>query len=101
MFKKWFRLFFEKSMTSGEIDKKIADKISEDNLKIDWLQSMQKLDVKDGDIVVLRCNKKLSREAYLNIRDAVKEAIQEFGFGVHVMIFEDGMDIGVLRKETP
>ena len=66
---------------------------------VDWLQSMQKLDIKDGDTVVLKCGVKLSPPAYKNIKEAVQEILKGFGFDVHVMLFEDGMDIGVLRKE--
>ena len=67
--------------------------------RIDFLESMQKLDVKDGDIIVLRYGAKLSKETSTNLRDAIQEIIKGFGFNVKAMILEDGMDIGILRKK--
>lgn len=66
---------------------------------VDYLQSMQKLDVKSGDVIVLRYQYKFSKETHDNIKAALEEIIKEYGFnGVHVMILEEGMEIGVLRK---
>jgi hypothetical protein len=67
---------------------------------IDCIQSMQKLDVKDGDTVVLTYPGKLTRDTYENVKEAVEKIIKEFGFNVHVMILEEGMQIGLLRKEN-
>jgi hypothetical protein len=66
---------------------------------VDWFQSMQKLDMKDGDVVVLKCAMKLSPSTYKSIKEAVQEMLKGFGFDVYVIPLEDGMDIGVLRKE--
>lgn len=66
---------------------------------IDYLKTMQKLDVKDGDIIVIKNPYKLSAETYTNLRLAIQKILKEYGYNVKVMILEDGMDIGVLRKE--
>jgi argonaute-like protein implicated in RNA metabolism and viral defense len=67
--------------------------------KIDYLESMQKLEVKDGDILVLRHTGILSPAGADGIRYAVKKIIKDSGFDVKVLILEEGMKIGVLRKE--
>lgn len=64
-----------------------------------FLQSMQKLDVKEGDIVVLRHPYKLSEQVATNLRTQIKEIIKSSGFNVKVMVLEEGMDIGILTKE--
>ncbi len=67
---------------------------------INFLQSMQKLDMKDGDIIVLRHPCVLSEEAGKNICFLVREIAKKSGVDVKVMILEEGMNIGVLRKEV-
>jgi hypothetical protein len=86
----------QKSMAIGEVVRPMLAEMEE---RISWLQSMQKLDMKDGDIVVLRHPLVLSKEAIKNICTTVKEIIKESGFNVKVMFLEEGLDIGVLRKE--
>lgn len=66
---------------------------------ITFLQSMQKLDVKDGDIVVIRHPGILKHPTEL--REAIQETIKKYGFNVHVMVFEEGLEVGVMRKENP
>ena len=66
---------------------------------IKFLQSMQKLEIKEGDIVVLRHPCKLSEQAVTNLKTQIKELIRSGGFNVKVMVLEEGMDIGVLQRE--
>jgi hypothetical protein len=67
---------------------------------IDCIQTMQKLDVKDGDTVVLTYPRALPHETYEKLREVVEKIMKDFGFDVHVMILEEGMQIGSLRKEN-
>jgi len=90
MLKKWFKKF----VTEKEVDRKISEALG-----VKWLQSMQKLDVKDGDIVVIRHPGVLSVDAHRKYRDAIKEAIQKYGVDVHVMVFEEGAEIEVWEKQ--
>ena len=63
-----------------------------------FLESMQKLEVKDGDIVVLKHSIALSHDSQIKLRDVFKKIIKTFGCDVHVMLLEEGMEIGVLTK---
>jgi len=91
---KWIKaLFFEHPITPKEIDEKIREALG-----VKWIQSMQRLDVKDGDILVIRLRECLSPSAAASFRGAVKEVIQKYGFNVHVMVFDQGTEIGILRK---
>ena len=84
----------------GEQDKVMTeDPEGEWGKYIDWLQSMQKLDVKDGDVVVLKYTMTLSPSAYKHLKEGVQEMLKGFGFDIHVILIEDGMEIGLLRKE--
>lgn len=92
---KWFKMLFcEDPIAREEIEERIKAAVEESGL-----QTMQKLDVKDGDIVVLNYPYKLSERTSIHLRDAVEEIIKGYGFDVHVMVFEEGMTIGILRKE--
>ena len=66
---------------------------------VEYLESMQKLDVKDGDILILKHPGPLSAQAYTSLKNCIEDAIERFGFKVHVMILEEGMGIGVLRPK--
>lgn len=93
---KWFKtLFLDHPITPAEIDEAVSRAIN-----INYLKSMQKLDVKDGDTVVLTYPGKLNKETYAALKAAVEKIIKDFGFTVHVMILEEGMQIGLLRKEN-
>ena len=68
--------------------------------KVDYIQSMQKLDIRDGDVIVLKTDVKLTpkqtavlKDQWLKLYSGLKNA--------EVIVLEDGMDIGVLRKEPP
>ncbi len=55
--------------------------------------------VQDGDIVIIRSPLALRPETAKALREAVQEMIQRFGFKVNVMVLEQEVEIGVLRKE--
>ena len=67
--------------------------------EIDFIQSMQRLDIKDGDILVLKTKSILSEHAISNLKNSIELAINIIGFKVKCLVLEDDMDIGVLRKE--
>lgn len=68
---------------------------------INLLRSIQKLEIKEGDIIVLRHPYRLSEEAAKNLRSVIEEIIRSGGFNIKVMVLEDGMNIdGILSKST-
>ncbi len=90
---------FKPKITDEQIKKVVDPLLAEMEERVNWLQSMQKLEVKDGDIVVLRHPGILSNTCIVNLRDTVQEIIKKFGFNVHVMVFEEGVEIGVLGTQ--
>jgi len=64
-----------------------------------FLKSMKKLDVKDGDIVVLKHPGVLSETVRKNLQNSIQESIKNFGFNVRVIVFEEGIDIGLLKHK--
>jgi hypothetical protein len=65
------------------------------------IQSIKKLEVKENDIIVLRYPVSwLSEKACDNIKRAVEQTMEDFGFRVKVLVLVKGMDIEVLTKET-
>ncbi len=66
--------------------------------KIDFIQEMKVLNLKPGDVVILKTQTIIhSRDAAESLRKAVADYI---GGGIKVMLLEEGMDIGVLRQEV-
>jgi len=93
--RKWFKkLFIDQPITREEIEEKIQEALG-----VKWIQSMQRLDVKDGDILVLRYPGVLSSKAAGHLRAAFQETIKGFGYDVRILILEEGMEMGTLRKE--
>ena len=90
---------FRSKVTDNQVREVIKPMLAEMEERVNWLQSMQKLDVKDGDIVIFRYPHVMRYDAHKNLRDALKETLKNFGYDVHVMVLEDGLEIGVLRKE--
>lgn len=82
------------------IEMEVERAVSE-NMNIQFLQNMKKLEVKDGDIIVLQYSHVLSEKAIVNMREAIREILQGFSVNVEVMILQEGMEIGVLTKEKP
>ena len=77
-------------------------KSSETKECISILQSMQKLNLKDGDIIVFRYPGRLSEKAIEFLTLSLRTTIDRFDFKkVNYMILEEGMEIGILRKEKP
>ena len=64
---------------------------------IDLIESFGKLDLKDGDIVILKHPMILGKNAAVRLREAVEDILKPFN--VKIMVIENGMDIGILRPE--
>jgi len=67
--------------------------------EIDCLQLMQKLEIKDGDVIVLKCKQKITNEAAKHMRESYQTAMEGFSIkDIKVLILEEGIDIGVITK---
>jgi F420-0:gamma-glutamyl ligase-like protein len=86
------------SSLSTEGIRKIVEEEIGKNINIKMLQSMQKLDVKDGDIVVISYPERLTPETMVNIRNAIEGVVRESGRKVSVMVMDSNASIGVLSK---
>ncbi len=64
--------------------------------EINWIEELQVISLKPGDILVIKSNKILTTSIYENIKSYFKSHFPQN----EVVIFEPGMDLGViLRKE--
>ncbi len=66
--------------------------------EIEFIEHMQKLELKDGDLIVIKSSMRLSQAGHANIVNSMKIATDTLGIQVQTVILEEGMDIGVLRK---
>jgi hypothetical protein len=89
------KLFFNRAITRTEVEEKINEALG-----VKWLQSMQRLDVKNGDIIVIRYPGVLSTNAKTYFRESVRDILKDYGYDVRVMIFEEGSEIGILRRDN-
>lgn len=96
----FWNLFKSSKDINDKVDKKIKEIVKPWQDDINFLQSMQKLELKEGDIVVLRHPYKLSERTTTILKTHIEKIIRSGGFNVKVMVLEEGMDIGVLRKEN-
>lgn len=90
---------FKSKVTNEQIKKVVDPLLAEMEERVNWLQSMQKLDVKDGDIIILRHPRVLSKDSTDGLKSAVQKMIKEYGYNVHVMVFEEDMKVGILSKQ--
>lgn len=74
--------------------------ISREAPELKMVQSMQKLEVRDGDIIVVRHPLSLEAGTILRMRAVIQEIFMMHGFNIKVVIFDEGMDIGILRREV-
>jgi hypothetical protein len=65
---------------------------------IDYLKTMQKLDIKDGDIVILKIPYSLEPKTHENMTFAFKGVFKRYHVDVNVLILENDMEIGILRN---
>lgn len=68
--------------------------------EIEFIQSMQTLEIHDNDILIVKIDQKLSVEISKTLHDHIKANLPDNIKGkVKVFIFEPGMDIGILRQK--
>lgn len=61
--------------------------------------NFNKLDVKDGDILVLKIKRSLPEIAIKGIKGQLKRMFEKLDIKIgEVLILDDEMDIGILRK---
>ena len=62
-----------------------------------YMESMQKLDIKSGDILVIKHPDQLRSEDISSVRAWMEDIMKPLD--VKVVVLESGMALGVLRKE--
>jgi hypothetical protein len=67
--------------------------------KIDFIQSFGKLELKDGDIIVLKSPKALGRKDITNLKIFFETFLKKLPVKIKTIVLEDGLDIGILRPE--
>jgi hypothetical protein len=60
-----------------------------------WLGDVGVLDVRDGDVIVLRVEGRMTIERMDYLSQKIKSVINK---RVKVLVLDDGMDIGVVRE---
>ena len=63
---------------------------------IEWLGKLTSVSIKPGDVLVVMCPKRLSVRGYDRITETTKQHFPDN----KVVILEDGITLGVVRKET-
>ena len=68
--------------------------------EIKFIESFGKLEVKEGDTIVLKTQRKMSQAEHHNIREGFETYKKKIGIeNLYCLILEDGMDIGVINKK--
>lgn len=67
--------------------------------EIEFIKSIQKVDIKDGDIIIIKHPLVLSSEARKRLGEAVKNIMKDCCINNKVMVLDEGMDIGVLSRD--
>jgi len=67
--------------------------------EIEFIESLGKLKIKDGDIIVVKLGKFLSSEQLRRIQKNVKGLLPKGLENVKVMVLDRGTDIGIIRKK--
>ena len=78
--------------------KRIVFDAEKDESDTIYLKTMQKLEIKDGDILVFKFPYKVNSGVLINFSRHVKEKIKELGYDIEIIILEEGIDVGILRK---
>lgn len=61
---------------------------------------IRKLDVADGDLLVITCPRRLSPNQACALGSALNSAVAASGLRVTALVLDDGMDLKVIRKCT-
>lgn len=68
--------------------------------EIKFIKSMETLNIKDGDILVVKVDGKISPQVHHNLIEAIKQTLPEIMKDMKVFVLEEGIDLGVVRKEA-
>ena len=63
------------------------------------LKSMERLEIKDGDILIFTYPKMLHPDTIERLKVEVDGIMLKAGISIHVIVLEDGMKIGAIGKE--
>jgi hypothetical protein len=66
--------------------------------EIEYVKSMETLEIRDGDILVLKVDRVLTPQTLHNIRLYTTENLPEGMKDVKIFILEPGADLGAIRK---
>jgi len=66
--------------------------------EIKFIESFGKLEIREGDTIVLKNKYKLNDSAIYNIRQGIEEYKKKIGIeNLYILILEEGMEIGVIN----
>lgn len=65
--------------------------------EIEFVKNMQVLEIKPGDLIVLRHPMRLSSHAHQQLTDTLRKILDEQGFNNRIVVLEEGMEIGIIR----
>lgn len=68
--------------------------------EIDFIEHMQKLEVKDGDVLIFKSKTRLGSDDRANIKKMMQSIIDKIDADIIAMVLEEECDIGILRKDT-
>ena len=69
----------------------------QDEAEIRWLGDLQRVELKPGDLLVLKHPARLSAVAAQRLSEKLREVLPA---GTHVAVLEEGLEIGVLGPEA-
>jgi hypothetical protein len=64
----------------------------------EFIKTVQKLEVKDGDIIILKCEEKLSLDSINRLKAEKEKFFKERGYNISLFVLEGGSDINVFTK---
>ena len=91
---------FRKKEIKEIVQLEIAEVMLKIGLDFKLAHHLQKLKIRDGDIIVLRHPEILSEQAREVLKKGFGETLKKCGFDVHIIVLEEGMGIGVFSKTT-
>lgn len=69
--------------------------------EIDFIKSMQALEIKENDILVVKIDRKLSADMHARLKEVIEENLPDNMKGkIKIFVLEEGLDIGVIRAEA-
>ena len=63
------------------------------------IESIKRMDIRDGDVLVVKCHDALTEGRYTNIRTNVEALLAKMGVDCKLVILDNGMSMEVLRKD--